>query len=474
MRNNQAFPDGQFNSTFPTAALLFVQPRNATMNWPNSKQLLAENARLIPGGLASLNRKVEPVIAFSRAKGSRLWDIDGHEYIDYHAGFAPYILGHSDEDQIVAVTKAMQQNLSNYGSGPTPEEGQLARLFCQAVPHADKVQFFNTGSEATAQAIRVARAWTGRSHLIKMQGGYNGHHNAVATNLMSSRDQLGGKRVQGDQYPTVPITAGIPPEEQALTHAIPFNDLEAVERIVTAYPVAALVTEPVLQNIGVVKPQPGYLQGLRQLADRHGFLLVFDEVKTGFRASLGGYQPIAKVTADLSTYGKAFANGFPIAALAGKAAYMDLAASDDPTKRVLIAGTYNCHPIPVAAAIACLTKLMDPQLKVYAQLESRAQQLEAGQAALFNKHGVPAVISRVGSASCVYFASREPGNYWDILEHHDTAFDTLYRRALIEEGIYHFPLATKQGSISYAHSEQDIEQTLEATAKVLHRISSSN
>jgi len=151
------------------------------MNWPKSQQLLAENSRLIPGGLASLNRKADPVIAFVRAKGSRLWDIDGHEYIDYHAGFAPYILGHGDEDLTAAVIAAMQSDLSNYGSGPTLEEGELARLFLKAVPHADKVQFFNTGSEATSQAIRVARAWTGRSHLIKMQGGYNGHHNAVAT-----------------------------------------------------------------------------------------------------------------------------------------------------------------------------------------------------------------------------------------------------------------------------------------------------
>src|SRR5262249_11032764 len=261
--------------------------------------------------------------------GSRLWDVDGNEYIDYHAGFAPYILGHNDDDLTTAVIKAMHSDLSNYGSGPTAEEGELARLFLKAVPHADKVQFFNTGSEATSHAIRVARAWTGKSHLIKMQGGYNGHHNAVASNLMSSREQLGGKRIAGDEYPYIPLTAGIPPEEQALTHAIPFNDLAAVENMARKYPIAALITEPALQNIGGVKPQRAYLKGLRELADRHDFLLIFDEVKTGFRASLGGYQAVAGVTADLSTYGKAVANGFPIAALAGKTAYMDLAATND-------------------------------------------------------------------------------------------------------------------------------------------------
>jgi glutamate-1-semialdehyde 2,1-aminomutase len=437
------------------------------MNWPLSQKLLEKNSRLIPGGLASLNRKTEPVIAFARAKGSRLWDVDGHEYIDYHAGFAPYILGHCDEDQKAAVAQALRDDLSNFGTGPTAQEGELAGLFIRAVPHVDKVQFFNTGSEATAQAIRVARAWTGRSHVIKMQGGYNGHHNAVATNLMSSREQLGGKPVYGGEYPRVPITAGIPPEEASLTHAVPFNDLAAVEAVVIKHPVAALITEPVLQNIGVVKPKAGYLKGLRELADRYGFLLIIDEVKTGFRSSLGGYQSIAGVTADLSTYGKAFANGFPIAALAGKTQYMDLAISPDATRRVLVAGTYNCHPIPVAAAIACLKKLMDPAFDVYAKLERLAQRLETGQQALFKEYQVPAIISRVGSASCVYFSSKEPADWWDVMEHHDAAFDTRYRRALIERGIYHFPLYAKQGSISFAHSEADIDQTLAATECVL-------
>ncbi len=293
------------------------------MNWPRSQQLLADNARYIPGGLASLNRKADPVIAFARAKGSRLWDVDGHEYIDYHAGFAPYILGHGDQDQIAAVTAAMASGASNYGAGPTQEEGELARLFLTAVPHAQKVQFFNTGSEATSQAIRVARAATGRNHIVKMQGGYNGHHNMVAANLMTSKQALGGRPIIGDEYPLVPITAGIPSQEQALIHAVPFNDFAAVERIVKRYDVAAVITEPVLQNIGVVKPQSGYLAGLRTLADDLGCLLILDEVKTGFRAARGGYQQIAGVAADLSTYGKAFANGFPSAALASKTEQQD-------------------------------------------------------------------------------------------------------------------------------------------------------
>ncbi|MDQ3623151.1 MAG: aminotransferase class III-fold pyridoxal phosphate-dependent enzyme [Verrucomicrobiota bacterium] len=321
----------------------------------------------------------------------------------------------------------------------------------------------------TQQLLAEARAFTGRSHLIKMQGGYNGHHNAVAMNLMSTREELGGAAIHGDEYPAAPITAGIPPAELALTHAVPFNDLAAVERVARKYDVAALITEPVLQNIGVIKPEPGYLQGLRELADRHGFVLIFDEVKTGFRASLGGYQPIAGVTADLSTYGKAVANGFPLAVLAGKA-LMDLVTSTDPKTRVLIAGTYNCHPVPVAAAMACLRKLMNAELDVYGKLERLGQRLEAGQRALFDQYEVPAIISRIGSASCVYFAREEPRDWWDILEHHDAAFDARYRRALIERGIYQFPVVVKQGSISFAHSEADIDQTLDATADALREL----
>jgi glutamate-1-semialdehyde 2,1-aminomutase len=371
------------------------------------------------------------------------------------------------------VIQAMQNQFSNYGSGPTKDEGELARLFLKAVPHAEKVQFFNTGSEATSQAIRVARACTGKSHIIKMQGGYNGHHNAVATNLMSSKAQLGGKRIVGDEYPRVPITAGIPPEEAALTHAIPFNDLDAVEKMAKKYPVAALITEPVLQNIGVVKPKDGYLKGLRELADRHGFLLIIDEVKTGFRASLGGYQSIAKVTADLSTYGKAIANGFPLAALAGKSIYMDLAVTSDVSKKVLLAGTYNCHPVPVAAAIVCLKKLMSKELDVYGKLERLAQKLEAGQNDIFKRHKINAIVSRVGSASCVYFSKIEPRDWWDILEFHDADFDLRYRRALIERGIYQFPVIVKQGSISFAHSDADIDKTLEATDDALRELKKS-
>jgi glutamate-1-semialdehyde 2,1-aminomutase len=439
---------------------------------PHSQQLLEDNSALIPGGLASVNRKSDPCIAFARGRGARMWDVDENEYLDYHAGFAPYILGHNDPDLNAAVATAMAGETSNFGSGPTRDEGELARLFLQCVPCAERVQFFNSGSEATAQAIRVARGWTGHDHVILMQGGYNGNQNVVAMNLTPTVDQLNHQQVVGDEYPRVPITAGIPQAELELLHAIEFNDLAAVEAIAKRHRVAALITEPALQNIGVVKPRDGYLEGLRQLADKYGFLLIFDEVKTGFRASLGGYQSIAGVAPDLSTFGKAMANGFPIAALAGKQSYMDLAISTDAAKRVLVAGTYNCHPIPVAAAIACLKKLRSPEVGVYSHLEKLACKLEEGQTRLLHDAGITATVSRIGSAHCVYFMPAAPTNWWDILTGHDFAFDTRYRRALIERGIYYFPVPTKQGSISFAHTEDDIELTLSAMGDALRALKS--
>ncbi len=435
-----------------------------------SYELLKKNAQVIPGGLASINRMADPCIAFMRAKGSRLWDVDGNEYIDFHAAFAPYILGHNDPEQNKAIIRAIESERSNYGSGPTEEEGELAHLFLRCVPTADKVQFFNTGSEATAQAIRIARAWTGREHVVLMQGGYNGNQNVVAANLMNTVEQLGGKQVIGDEYPLLPITAGIPRQEQQLLHAVEFNDLEAVSTLASRFDVAAVITEPALQNIGVVKPNPGYLEGLRRLADDAGFLLIFDEVKTGFRSSLGGYQYLSGVTPDLSTFGKAMANGYPIAALAGKQPYMDLATSTDPARRVLIAGTYNCHPIPMAAATACLTKLADPANDVYGHLERLARRLEEGQRKLFAAHGITAVISRIGSAHCIYFMNHEPANWWEIITEHDFEFDRRYRRELIDRGVYHFPVPTKQGSISFAHTAGDIDQALQATEAAIRSL----
>jgi glutamate-1-semialdehyde 2,1-aminomutase len=439
-------------------------------NTDRTQQILARNSQFIPGGMASVNRRADPTIAFARGQGAYLWDVDGKQYIDYHAGFAPYILGHNDPDLNEAVTQTFRDGLSNFGTGPTELEGELAELFLQCVPTAERVQFLNSGSEATAQAIRVARAATGRDHVILIQGSYNGNQNVVAANLMDSAAQLGGKPAAGGEYPLNPITAGIPAAEAALLHAVEFNDLDAVDTIARKYDVAALITEPVLQNIGVVKPNPGYLAGLRKLADQHGFILIFDEVKTGFRAALGGYQSICGVTPDLSTFGKAIANGFPMAALAGKAELLNLTITDDAKRRVLMAGTYNAHPVTVAASLACLRKLSDPKLRVYETLDRLTAKLVAGIDAAFEKQGVTAVVSRQGSAHSYYFMSEPPTNWWQLVTNHDFPRDARLRKALIERGIYYFPTPTKQGSVSFAHSDADIDRTVQAFDAVVAKI----
>lgn len=450
------------NAPKPTSVADRATVSRRPLDWTRTRAVLTRNEQWIPGGLASLNRRADPCISFARGQGSHVWDFDGNDYIDYHFGFAPYILGHNDPDVNAAVAAALQNGLSNFGSGATREEGELAERFLQCVPFADRVQFMNTGSEATAQAIRIARAWTGRSHILKIQGGYNGHHNMVAANLMTPPDQLGGKQIVGDEYPLAPITAGIPPEEAALIHAVEFNDADAVAAVAQRVPLAAIILEPVLQNIGVVRPAPGYLEELRCLANEHGFLLIFDEVKTGFRASIGGYQTLCGVAPDLSTWGKAIANGIPLGAIAGKRPFMDLVLHQDPAKRVLLAGTYNAHPIPMAAGLATLKKLMDRSVGVYPRLEHLGATLQQGQEEILRRHGLRAVVSRLGSASCLYFMDRLPANWWEIASRHDMAADKALRLSLIQRGIYQIPIPAKQASLSFAHSDDDIARTLEA------------
>ena len=253
-----------------------------------SETVLQHNRRYIPGGISSVNRAIDPAITFVKAEGAYLWDTEGKRYIDYHAGFAPYFLGHNFAPINEAAAAALTTGESLFGAGPSISEGQLAELICENVPAVDKITLLNTGSEATSLAIRIGRAVTGRQHIIVMQGGYNGNQDELATNVFNSLAEI-GPRVSPGEYPLRPLGAGTTVAQNRTTHAINYNDLESVRYVCRRYPVAALITEPLLQNIGVVKPKPGYLEGLRDLADEFGFLLVFDEVKTGFRHAVGGY-----------------------------------------------------------------------------------------------------------------------------------------------------------------------------------------
>lgn len=436
------------------------------MDYPNSGRIFERNRRFIPGGVSSTNRLVKPEIAFTQAQGAYLWDAEGNRYIDYHAAFAPHLLGHNDPYVNEAVMACIKRQESLYGAGATAAEGRLAELICQGVPCVERVVFLNSGSEASSQAIRLARAVTRRSHVIVMQGGYNGWHNDVSCNVMTPIELLGPRRSPGE-YPYVSLSAGVPEPHQALVHPVNFNDLDSVDYVARRFPVAALITEPVLQNIGVVKPKPGYLEGLRALANRHGFLLIFDEVKTGFRHALGGYASLCGVHPDLLIYGKAIANGYPLAALGGRSEWMDYFMHPDPGRRVFLAGTYNAHPVSTAAAIATIERLMEGGGQIYQRLDALGARIEEGMSGLLKQAGIRGVVSRQGSAFSIYFMDHEPLDWHDVAAHHDFAFDEALRRALIERGVYVFPQATKQWSISASHTEADIEATLDAFKQAL-------
>jgi glutamate-1-semialdehyde 2,1-aminomutase len=417
----------------------------------HQESVLERNRRFIPGGISSVNRAIDPAITFTKGEGAYLWDAAGKRYIDYHAGFAPYFLGHNFAPINDAAAIALKNGDSLFGAGPS------------------KVTFLNTGSEATSLSIRIARAVTQRSHIIVMQGGYNGNHDELACNVFNSLADI-GPRVSPGEYPLRPLGAGTTIEQTHYVHAINYNDLDSVRYICRRFPVAALITEPLLQNIGVVKPQPGFLEGLRDLADEFGFVLVFDEVKTGFRHALGGYAQVCGVTPDLVVYGKAVANGFPLALVGGKAEYMDSIIDPDPARRPFVAGTYNGHPVAVAAATETVRYLAANKDNIYPKMEAMGGWMETGITDTFSRRGIPACVARQGSAFSFYLMARPPKDLHDIIEGHDFARDVALRRALIQRGVFFVPIATKQCSLSAAHSEDDVQFTLEQFESAVNAI----
>lgn len=422
--------------------------------------LLAHNSAYIPGGVSSLNRVIDPPVAFVRGEGAYVWDIDGKRYVDYHAAFAPHFLGHNFGPVNQAVIEVLRAGDSLFGAGPSVQEGVLAELICRHVPAVEKVCLLNTGSEATSLAVRLSRAITGRLHFIVAQGGYNGNHDELACNVFNTLADI-GPRVSPGEYPLRPNGAGTTIEANHYVHPVNFNDLDSVRYVCRRYPIAAMITEPVLQNIGVVRPRPGYLAGLRALADEFGFLLIFDEVKTGFRHALGGYAELSGVRPDLVTYGKAVANGFPLAVVGGKREYMDFIVHKDLSKRPFVAGTYNGHPVAVAAAIRTLEHLAANRAQVYAHVEALGRQMEQGLRDIFAARHVTASIARQGSAFAYYLMPEAPNDFHDIMEHHDFERDVRLRRSLIDLGVFFVPIATKQCSISAAHTADDIQFTLD-------------
>jgi glutamate-1-semialdehyde 2,1-aminomutase len=419
--------------------------------------LAARAAAVIPGGVNSGQRQVAGLedLVIASTSGSTFTDATGRVFTDYHAAFGPPLLGHNDPDVDAAVAAA-GRSVDLMGVGVTQVEVELAERLVANVPSLEKVLLTATGSEATFHALRLARTATGRRHVLKFQGCYHGWHDSVAMNVISPADRVGTKD---------PLSGGILPEVIDATIVSPFNDAPAVERALAEHDVAAIILEPIAHNIGAVLPQPGFLERLRDLATNHGTVLVFDEVITGFRHGLGGYQAIAGVTPDLTTLGKAMANGWPISALGGKAELMDL-FSTTPGRPAFFAGTFNGHPATSAAALATIEKLeREPVHEHVFRLGERAR---TGLQALYDRLGIAAVVAGFGSVFVSYFLEGPVVSY-DHLLANDVDLFVGYRRELMKDGIFELPLNLKRSHFSYAHTDDDVDRLLEATEGAVAR-----
>lgn len=423
-----------------------------------SHALLERASAVAPGGVHTSIRRIEPQLSFVKGEGAYIYDADGNRYIDYHAAFGPFILGHCYPSVVEQVREVIGET-DLYGVGATELEASLAEKIVQHVPSAEKVLFCNAGSEATYHAIRVARAVTGRKLIIKFQGCYHGWHGYVLRNMLSAPEAI-GKRDPG--------SAGMLDEEIDSTLVCTFNSLESVEEAVAAHPeqIAAIILEPIPHNIGCVLPKPGFLEGLRQICDREGMLLIFDEVVTGFRHDIGGYQKVSGVTPDLTTMGKAMANGFPMAALAGRANVMDR-FNTNPTGDVFFAGTYNGHAASVAAALATIEELEGGE--VHKHVFRLGEKMRRGLQEIVDRLDLIGTVTGFGSVYTLYFMDGPVENYTDLMRNDGDAY-VRYRQGLIEQGIFEMPMNLKRNHISYSHTDEDIDRTLEAAEASLRKL----
>jgi glutamate-1-semialdehyde 2,1-aminomutase len=402
----------------------------------------------------SSTRALDPPRVWKGAGGSKLWDTEGREFIDYHAAFGPILLGHNDPHVNLRVVEAIAgPDLA--GCGVTELEIRLAEKLTRHVPGAEMALLCNSGSEATAHAIRLARAVTGRKKLIKFQGCYHGWHDYLCMNIISRPENIG-------QYD--PASAGMLEAAARETIVVAFNRIEEVEEALRRYKgeVAGIILEPIPHNIGCVLPKPGFLRGLRDLATAHGAILIFDEVITGFRHGLGGYQRHCGVTADLTTLAKSMANGYPCAALCGRKDLMERFQTRGGD--VFFAGTYNGHPVGVAAALATIERLEDGAVHEY--VFDAGARVTRELSAMIEKHGVRAHVAQFGSVFVPYFMEPPAETYTDLLRN-DTSADLQFRRAMIDRGVFMLPLALKRNHLMAAHSAEDIARTLEAAEEVL-------
>jgi glutamate-1-semialdehyde 2,1-aminomutase len=419
-------------------------------NTTRSSELFAEAQRLIPGGVNS------PVRAFrgvggtprfvDRGAGAWLYDVDGNRYVDYVLSWGPLILGHAHPDVVAAVAEQAARGTS-YGA-PTELETELARLVNAAMPAVEVVRFVSSGTEATMSAVRLARAYTKRAKVIKFAGCYHGHADEFLVQAGSGVATLG-----------LPDSPGVPAAATADTLSAPFNDLDAVAALLEqhAEQVAAIIVEPVAGNMGLVPPRDGFLAGLRGLADRHGALLVFDEVMTGFRVAYGGAQARYGVTPDLTCLGKVIGGGLPAAAYGGRRAIMELIAPAGP---VYQAGTLSGNPLAMAAGVVTLREIAKPG--AFERLEGIATRLRDGFAQAAQAADVPLQAAAVGSMWGFFFAAKPVTDYASAKQHADIARYARFFHAMLDRGVYLAPSQFEAAFVSLAHGDDVVEHTIAA------------
>jgi len=427
------------------------------MDLVRSEQLFQEAQKYLPGGVDSPVRAFKAVGGtppfIARGKGSRIYDEDGNEFIDYVCSWGPLILGHSHPQVIDALKQAAERGTS-FGA-PTELEITLAKMISTAIPSIEMVRFVNSGTEATMTALRLARAFTGRDKIVKFSGGYHGHADGLLVKGGSGLATLG-----------LPSSPGVPDSYAQNTLVASYNNAEAVAQLFQSYPeeIAAVIIEPVAANMGVVPPRPGFLDSLRTLTSQSGALLIFDEVISGFRVAYGGAQTLFGITPDLTCLGKVIGGGLPVGAYGGKREIMEMMA---PTGSVYQAGTLSGNPLAMTAGIETLKVLSQPG--IYERLENTTSRLEEGISRVSGSLNLKLNVSRLASLLTVFFTDNPVLDY-DSVSQSDTRLFGRFFQQLLFEGVYWPPSQFEAAFISAVHSEEDIDFTIEAVEKALNRL----